>query len=210
MNHRDIFERLVYLDRDFIAGAYEAIEGKAPASQITKNEGISAGTNIPFFSGGLSATETRTFSVSTVGMLATLLPKLKEYPQLANPPVQAGAPSSIGWIEGELSVIKVILKGTSKVHSDGPKPRSPAYGSEAEKGSETLFSIRGRTGSKLVLITSPDYFVSGLASLLRINDVVTEEVSIPVRALIRVYAAKGSFQDWLSVPLAMYEHAQGA
>jgi hypothetical protein len=190
MKHRTLLERLVFLDREFIASAYEAIRGEAPATQITKSEGMNAGATL-LFTAGLSASETKTFAVSTVGMLSSLMEELTFYPALQNPPIADAAPSRLGWVEGELTLVKTVLKD-----QDGE-----------QKGSETAFAIGTSTGLRLLLITSPQYFVSGIAALLGLNEVVLEHVSFPVRALVRVLPAADSFKHWVAVPLVIYESA---
>jgi hypothetical protein len=207
MEPRLLLERLIYLDRDFIAGAYEALKGHAPMTQVTKSEGMNAGAKIPIFSAGLSATETRSFGVSTFGMTIELLQELEHYPEHVLPPLGTTAPSRIGWIEGEFSVFKVVVRSNSKSHdqlkSPGAHMASPY---NTEKASETYFAIRNLAGLKLALVTTPDYFSSGVASLTGLYETVLEQVSIPVRALVRVYDAKSSFNEWVGVPLFMYEH----
>lgn len=205
MESRAILESLLYLDRDFIAGAYEVLKGHAPLTQVTKNEGASAGAKIPFFSAGLSASETRSFSVSTFGMLIQMLPELRRYPPLAVPAVREGARSVIGWIEGELSVFRVVIERGSKDVDQKKKS------CDATSISETYFAIQClQPRLQIALITTPDYFSSGLGALLQLYDTVLEHVSIPVRALVRVYDAQSSFKEWIAVPLVIYEHEQDA
>jgi len=210
MDSKGLLETLVYLDRDFVAAAYEALKGHAPLTQVTRNEGKNAGATIPFFTAGLSATETRTFTVSTFGMLTELLPEFEKYPLLAAPPLPAKSASRIGWIAGELSVFKVVVKERSKQHDQ--LTRVSSVGTyDPVKGSETYFAVRSAGGTlKLALITTPDYFTSGLGALLRLYETVLEQVSIPVRALVRVYGATSSFQEWIGVPLLIHERAGDA
>lgn len=205
MPNAQLLHHLVYLDRDFVTGAYEAILGEAPVTQVTKNESMKAGAQIPFFSAGVSATESKTFSVSTFGMLAKLLPELNQLPTISKVPLAEGAASTTCWIEGALCVYKVVVRESSKVHEQ----RSPAGGFgqtyNPEKASETYFAIHAPSGVKLALITTPDYFSSGLDALTKLSATVLEKASIPVRALVRVYAATSSFKEWIAVPLVVIE-----
>lgn len=205
MPNTQLLHHLVYLDRDFVAGAYEAILGEAPVTQVTKNEGMNAGAKIPFFSAGVSAAESKTFSVSTLGMLVKLLPEINQLPSISKPPLPEGAASITGWIEGTLSVSKVVVRASSKVHEQ----LSPAGGLvqpyDPEKASETYFAIHAQSGVKLALITTPDYFSSGLDALTKLSETVLDKASIPVRALVRVYAATSSFKEWIAVPLVIIE-----
>ena len=204
MTNTDLLNRLVYLDRDFIAGAYEATFDEAPITQITKNEGLKAGAQVPFFSAGLSAAESRTYSTSTFGMLIKLLPELERIPAMPHPPIEKRAASSTCWVEGSLVIYKVVVKSSSKRHDQLPSGPPSAY--DQEKASETYFAIQAPNGVKLALITTPDYFSSGLDALTKLWGTVLDEVSIPVKALVRVYSANSTFNEWLAVPLFIKEH----
>lgn len=203
-----LLHRLIYLDRDFIAGAYEAIAGKAPTTQITKNEGMKAGAQIPFFSAGVSAGESRTFSVSSLGMLHELLPKLEQYEQIDSSAVGPKKPSKTGWLAGELSILKVEVKEQGKEHEQLSQvnvhkifeTHNPVV------ASETYFSIHGSNGLKLALITTPDYFSSGLDALTKLYATVIEETTIPVKGLLRVFSSRSTFNEWIAVPLVILEH----
>ena len=210
MTHRELLESLLYLDREFIASAYEAIRGKAPATQIARSEGLNAGAKIPVFLATLSSSETKTFSISTVAMLASLLKELNKFPSAKNPSIDKEETSHIGWFQGELSISKVTLRGSSRTQKPGPVERPAVYSPEVEKASETFFTLRNEHSVQLSLITTETYFTSGISSLIRLNDVVTESISFPVKALVRVLPAKGSFRDWLAVPLVIYESRKDA
>jgi hypothetical protein len=202
----DLFNRLLYLDRDFITGAYEAITGKAPVSQITKNEGMKANAQIPLFSAGISATESRSFNVSTLGMLNELLPKLQEFGQLNPNEFDLGLPSKTGWVDGLLRIFRVDVKQQGKNLKEAvPESSNIVSFYETIKASETYFAIRNKSGLKVALVTTPSYFVSGLDALIRLNGTVVEEVEIPVKALIRVFAAQSSFNEWLATPFIILE-----
>ena len=203
-----LLHRMVYLDRDFIAGAYEALAGKAPTTQITKNEGMKVGAQIPFFSAGVSAGESRTFSLSSLGMLHELLPKLEQYEQIDQSAVGRKKLSKTGWLIGELSIFKVEVKERGKEHEQLSqvniqnifKPSNPVV------ASETYFAIHTSNGLKLALITTPDYFSSGLDALTKLYATVIEETTIPVKALVRAFSSRSTFNEWITVPLVILEH----
>jgi hypothetical protein len=200
-----LLDRLVYLDRDFISGAYEEQTGKAPTTQITKTEGMNAGAKIPFFSAGLSAGESRTFAVSTLGMLRELLPRLEEIQPLSREAVGPRKKSTTGWIAGELSIFKVEVKEQGKEHEQlSQKPHLPIRYHNPVVASETYFAIHG-SGLKLALITTPDYFTSGLNALTKLYETVLEETTIPVKALVRVIASRSTFNEWIGIPLVILE-----
>ena len=204
MDKKSLFESLVYVDRDFIATAYEAFCDVAPDTQVTKAETKGAGMAIPIFSANVSAVETRSFKMSTFGMLAKILDDLDEYDVLPNPPLGETGRSALGWVEGELTVSTVKLRKDQKSHSDHKPDRPAAYGPGVD-ASETVFSIRGKGGLRLTLITTDSYFSSGVGALLGLSEVVVDVASIPVRALVRVLDVQGSFDDWLAVPCVMLD-----
>lgn len=210
MDKKPLFESLVYVDRDFIATAYEAFSDVAPETQVTKTETKGAGMTIPVFSANVSAVETRSFKMSTFGMLAKILENLDEYDALPNPPLGDTGRSALGWVEGELTVDTVKLRKDQKSHS-GHKPDRPAGYGPSVDASQTVFSIRGKGGKggkgglRLTLITTDSYFSSGIGALLGLSEVVVDVASIPVRALVRVLDVQGSFGDWLAVPCVMLD-----
>lgn len=199
-----LLDRLVYLDRDFISASYEERTGMAPTTQITKAEGMNAGAKIPFFSAGLSAGESRTFGVSSLGMLRELLPHLDDLPSLTPDMVGAKKRSTTGWIVGELSIFKVEVKEQGKEHEQLSKSSLSAGYNNQTVASETYFAIHG-SGLKLALITTPDYFSSGLNALTKLYETVLEETTIPARALVRVMASRSTFNEWVGIPLVILE-----
>lgn len=189
----DLHSSLVYLDRDFIAGRYEIVSGFSPASQITKTQGKKAGGAIPIFSAEISAVETRTFPISTLEMLANVLPFLSKESELASKDFKVGMHSRIGWVDATLQTLTAStstgIKGT------------PSYKEGEQQG---CFALHGST-AKLALITTPEYFSSGLDALLKMHKVLLRDLTTPVRALVRVIAAQNYMDEWIAVPYVMYE-----
>ncbi|MDP3227582.1 MAG: hypothetical protein Q8N13_06355 [Acidovorax sp.] len=192
----DLFSSLVYLDRDFIAGIYEITTGLSPQSQITKAQSKKAGASIPVFSAEISAVETRTFPVSTLEMLACTMPALQAEPSLDAGDFEPGMSSKVGWVDATL--------GTVTAFSSYGVPGEPGYMKGEEQG---CFTLRGNMS--LTLITTPDYFVSGLDALLKMHKVLLRDLTIPVRALVRVVAAQNYTDDWIAVPYLICERRTG-
>lgn len=188
----DLYSSLVYLDRDYISGMYEVTTGLSPQSQITKAQGKKAGASIPVFSAEISAVETRTFPVSTLEMLALVMPALENKSQLDLDKCTPAMVSMIGWVNGTL--------GTVTAFPSVGTPGTPEYKKGEEQG---CFTLRGE--SRLALITTPDYFVSGLDALLKMHKILLRDLTIPVRALVRVLAAKNYTDDFIAVPYLIYE-----
>ena len=57
------FEKLLYLDREFISSKYEFEEGVFPDTTISKAESIKASVKAFLFSGGASASESKSYKI---------------------------------------------------------------------------------------------------------------------------------------------------
>lgn len=189
----DLHSSLVYLDRDFVAGRYEIFSGTSPSSQITKTQGKKAGASIPVFSAEVSAVETRTFPISTLEMLATVMPRMREEPEVDPSTFQKGMSSRVGWVTATL--------GTLTAKPSKGVPGTPTY---EEGDAQGCFTLRS-SSMKLSLITTPDYFLSGLDALLKMHRVLLRDLEMPVRALVRVLAAQNYRDDWIAIPYVIYE-----
>lgn len=194
----DLLSSLVYLDRDFVAGRYEILSGVSPNSQITKTQGKKAGAAIPVFSAEVSAVETRSFSVSSLEMLATVMPALKAECDLEPTSFQRKMPSKTGWVDAALATL-TVAKSRKQAGSE-------EYVTQDEQG---YFTLENSHGLKLALITIPDYFVSGLDALTKMHQVLVRDLAMPVRALVRVIAAQSYVDQWIAVPYVMLERIDG-
>lgn len=194
MKELDLLHRLLYLDRDYVSGAYEALTGTSSKTQITKTEGKKAGAGIPVFSAEISAGETRSFSISSVAMLQEVLPKLDSLPYLPTEGVDRGECSAVNWVEGEMSVFMINLR-RKEAHEE--KDRIVA--------SEKYFGIRRPDGLKLALLATPEYFSSGLDAFTRLYETVLGPHKFSVRALVRAYPASTDFKEGIVVPLVILE-----
>ena len=188
----DLHKSLIYLDRESIADRFEVATGQSPDTTITKNQGKKAGAVIPVFSAEVSAQETRSFKVSTLGMLAHTWRALAAEPELDSTKFAPKIISKYGWFSGELNVYQA-----SSVHRSG--------GTNEVLAESEHFQIRQSPTSSLSLITTPEYFLSGLGTLLKLQKTVLKEMSIPVRAFVRVMAAQDHMKQWIAVPLVILE-----
>ena len=188
-----LLDSLLYFDKGYVADLYEVISGESPKTLITRNQGKKAGVQIPVFSAEVSAQETRSFPVSTLEMVSKVLQVLEGDSRLDPDSLKSEMPSTIGWIEGELTVFKVK---SSIVARDGE---------HKTLASDTFFQLRVRAGADFALITAPEYFALGLDTFLRMQDTLLKEMSIPVRALLRTFAAQGHMSQWVAVPLLILE-----
>lgn len=199
MTPRDLLEATLYLDRGYIADLYEVVTGESPSTMISMNHSKKAGAAIPVFSAEVSAHETRSFQVSTFAMLSSALTVLKNEPHLDAATFTSGMTSKHGWVEGELTVFKV--RSTVQQHKTG----------EHETLSEgEYFQLREKPGVDIALITTPEYFALGLNTFLKMKETLLKEMSLPVRAYVRVMAAQSHLKQWVAVPLVIFERRSGA
>lgn len=200
MKHRtapkELIQNLIYLDVAYIADMYEASTGESPRTVISRSEGKKAAASAYVFSADVSAQETRSYSVSSISMLQTLLESL-DREQLLNPDLfSSEMPSTYGWAEGELTV----FEARSSV-------RSNETGQEKITGEDQLYQIRLKGRKGYALITTPEYFSSGFGNFVKLQKTVLKVMSIPVRAYVRVTAAKSYDNQWIGVPLVILERS---
>lgn len=199
------FENLIYLDRDFISAIYEIEKGYSPQTKITKTEGMNAGVRIPLFSAGASSVESKTFAVSSIGMLSELEKYLSSYPQFSDANYEFGNSSLICWVSGSLTVSKLEIKrSTSTITIIGKPPGPSADSKEQLVAEESYFSINSKEG-EFALISNQDYFMSGISSFRELTGTVIDLMEIPIKALIRIYSAQTSFKHWIAVPMVIWE-----
>jgi len=200
-----VFEKLLYLDRDFISAAYESDKGYSPETKITKTEGINAGVRIPLFSAGASSIESKAYSVSTIGMLSELEEQLSSYPDFSATDYEFGKSSLICWVSGSLTIEKVEVKRRKyTITIIGNPPETSDDDKERLVGDECYFSIHSEEGS-FALVPTPDYFMSGLSSFQELTETVIGPIEMPIKALIRVYSVQTSFKQWVAVPMVIME-----
>ena len=199
------YERLLYLDREFISLKYENEKGVNPDTKITKSESIKAQARIPLFSGGASSTESKSFQISTMGMLKKLDSSIKKYPEFNASKFELGNSSQICWIEGNLTIHTVQrTRHTSTITIIGP-PKKEANKKRPELlGEESYYAVEAES-YKFALVPTEDYWVSGVAAFQNLIDNVIGHLDIPIKALLRIYAANTSFEQWLAVPLVITE-----
>ena len=184
---------LVYLDKDFIADRYEAWTGSQAATTIMRAQGGKAGASLLPFSAEVSTQETRSYTRSTVGLLAELWPRLAELPA-ANPCNYAErSHTEHGWLRGTLSTFQV----RNKTLKDGQ---------EIVTAQSSHFQLRDpEWGRHIDLITTPDYFSSGFNALLPLQMTLLSKFALPVCMYLRLLPAKDHAENWIAVPLLVME-----
>lgn len=184
---------LVYLDKDFIADRYEVASGDHAATTITRVQGKKAGASLLPFSAEISAQETRSYSVSTLNMLARLWPELAELPAAHPQDYAERSHTEYGWVRGSLSTFQVRIKSSKD-------------GTETVTAQSSHFQLTELDSKRRIdLITTPDYFASGFQSLLALQMTLLNKFSLPVCAYVRLLPAKDHADNWIAVPLLIVE-----
>lgn len=192
MTFDQLRRRLVYLDKAFIADLYEQRSGVSPSTVVTSSQGGKAGAAIPFFSAEVNAQETRAFSISTLKMLEECYAHLAAEPNLDLQHRDWRGSSAYGWFEGPLSVFKTTTSRTKG-------------GVREELASSEHFQIRS-ADHYVALITTAEYFSNGISAFTKMQHTVLKDMRIPVRALLRVFAARGHAVEWIATPLLILEN----
>lgn len=206
MKDKSLAERLIYLDIDFIARLYEAEFDISPRTLITRTQAMQAGVSVTLFSGGGSSSESKSYSLSTLEMLDQLAKRLARYPDLTHEQ-EMDSPSRYVWVVGALGISKVkVTRSSSTIALIGkPGPNKPSKTNEYV-GEEAFFSLRSGD-AKFALSPTDEYFVPGVASFKGLSHLVIDRLSLPCRALLRVFSANTSFGEWIATPLVIYDLA---
>jgi hypothetical protein len=204
MKDKSLAERLIYLDTDFVTRLYEAEFDVSPKTLITRTQTMQASASVALFSGGGSSSESKSYSLSTMEMLDQLTKRLAKYPDL-NHDQEMDAPSEYAWVDGTLGISKVTVTRTSHTITligkpDPTKPRS----TEEFVGEEVFFALKSGD-TKFALSATDEYFVPGIASFKGLSHLVIDRLSLPCRALLRVFSANTSFGEWIATPLIIYD-----
>jgi hypothetical protein len=155
---------------------------------------MKAGAGLAPFSAEVSAGETRSFSISTIEMLTDVLNVVRGDPDLAANDFPFRSRSRTGWVTGEMVMVQV-----------GPTITGGGQQIDSTERTKVYFGLNG-AGFKLALVTAPDYFASGIDTLRQQFRSPINELTIPVRAYLRVLPAKTFVDDqWVAVPYILLE-----
>jgi hypothetical protein len=149
LKRRDILERLIYLDADFISSAYEEIKEVSPTTSFTKMEAVGAEGGLPFLKADLRTQESKTFSLSSIQMLKAIHDDLEAFPKFQPDTFNNDLGSQVAWIEGRLS---------SGRWQGSNNPEDSAY---------HLFQLTANDDGRYFLVSQPEYFLSNIGALLR-------------------------------------------
>jgi hypothetical protein len=182
-------DQLVYLDKEYISEKYEEVTGYTPETLITKTEGLNAGVKIPILSAGASSVESKSYKLSTRAMLPSITESLTKLNEFSSAEHSPGKTSNVVWVSGRLFVSKV------EVTRSATDERTEHY----------YFKVSTKDESTFALITSDDYFSSGIDAFRELQGNIIEFIDMPVRALLRVYPAHSAFGEWIATPFIIFE-----
>ena len=205
MKNKSLTERLIYLDADFISRLYESEFDISPQIQVTRTQGVQASASLALFTGEGSFSESRSYGISVSQMLDQLSKRLSKYPFFSNDNYAIGQSSAYSWVDGVLSMSKVRLTRTNHAITlvGKPDPQKPTK-TEELVGEEAFFSIKNEQ-DRFALSSTDQYFVYGMAAFKGLSHIVIDQLSIPCRALLRVFSARTSFAEWVVTPLVIYD-----
>jgi hypothetical protein len=193
MNTLDLLQDLLYLDRDFISSYYEIVTGEAATTHFTHQEGKKAGAAIPIFSAELSAVEIKSYNVSSLQMLAKVMPPLSEFPSLDLQSLAGKKQTGYGWINGRLSA--AVTRNT----------RRTPDGNEHVLAEDRYFTLHPSIEPSLALITAESNFQSGVNALTRLQSTILKDFSLNVRAFLRVLPSSTHIGHLVAIPLVVLE-----
>jgi hypothetical protein len=184
---KDLLDKLIYLDPDFISSMYEEIRNVSPATEFTRTEGINADGGLPFLKAGVHSQETKKFSLSSVQMVKDIYESLEDYPELDVKSFKNSQGTKTAWIEGRLTMGEWKESGKAE----------PPF---------IIFEINSQTEySKHSLIIQPDNFSAGIGALLTVHEVLRSNMDIPVRALVRILYLVERIPSFITYPYLIVE-----
>lgn len=190
-----IYEKILYLDKEFISSMYEEEKNISPSTVISRTESLKASATVPLFSGGASTAECKSFSISTNGMFRELLPILKEYPNYNKENYKMKLPSFICWAKGMLTINKI--ERTSGSGENKKVLGKENYFALVEKGERFTLAI----------VPTKEYWSSGISTFQTLIENVIGPIEMPVKMLVRIYSAQTSFEEPMAVPIVIMDNS---
>lgn len=179
-------DNLIYLDVEFVALKYEEITGNAPSSQLTRTEGMKAGLGIPVLSAGVHTQETRSYQLSSLGMLKKIWGNLEKYPSFEKNNHATIEKPEISWVQGYITV---------SIWGD-PKDKDEKH---------TYFQMLDKDNTDFSLVTKGEYTSSGYDSLFDISPAIQNNINIPVNALVKILYHSTAGKSYVSTPFLIVE-----
>lgn len=185
------YDKLLYLDAEFISSKYEEIAKVSPATQFTKTEGMKAEGGVPFLKADIHTQETRTFTKSSVQMIKDIYKDLAEYPRFSEIGYEDNLKTRICWVSGMFTL------GAWKKHD-----------SNSEKEELRMFEIWAKGEphpGHFSLVVQPENFKSNVEAFLTIDSVLTGGIGIEVTALVKVLFHAEKLSSHIACPYLIVE-----
>ena len=180
-------DKLIYCDVEFISLKYEEVTGDSPSSQMTRTEGMKAGLGIPVLSAGIHTQETRTYSMSSFGMLNKVYESLEKYTDFDSESYSEKSKPEIAWVRGNITVS--IWRN--------PKNQEDDF---------LYFQMLGENNnSDFSLITKKEYTSSAYDSLFDISPALQNNINIPVSALVKILYYSTVAKSFVTSPILIVE-----
>ncbi|GEM_PF-1962289 len=177
-------DRIVYLDVEYVSLKCEELTGTSPSSVLTKTEGGRADLGISVLKAGIHTQESRSYSLSSFGMLQEINHELSKIGELTLEAFNSGAGSKVGWVDGNLT-----LGAWS----------NPKTGERQE-----IFElISGKRN--LSLLAKSEYFYPGIGGILGASQALKLNVDLPVRMLGKVHYYVEGARTFVVTPLVISE-----
>lgn len=178
------FDKLVYLDSEFISAKYEEITEDSPVTEFTKTQGIQGRISLSIFSTGVHTQETRKFMISSLKMWKLISSELCRYPKLDIANFTNYEETKIGWISGNLSVSSWKKEGCQE---------------EYEYFELYYGSLR------VALLSEPEYFSAGFNKVISASSALKGNIGIPVTTLVRVLWYVENAKNYVACPYLILE-----
>jgi hypothetical protein len=178
------FEKIIYIDADFISSVYEDEEKVSPSTTFSRQESKNAEIGAYFAKGGMEVQESKTFSLSSRAMLKALMEKLeKKYPEYKKGAFRNYEGTSTFWLTGHLSY-----------QEWGDSEESFKY--YGIKAFEENFAT----------LAKEIYFSPGFSELFSASMALKGNIKIPVRCLARVMWYVEDAKNYTVCPYVIYEN----
>lgn len=184
--NKNLLDRLIYLDPDFVSSKYEEIKGVSPTTQFTRTEGMKADGKFTILSAGVHSQEAKTFSLSSYQMLKAIYDELERYPSFDPAKFANYQGTQTVWLEGQLTTGEWSFPGA---------PESSIYKN---------FELHAEV-ARYSFIVQAEYFRSGFGGLLTAFSALKRDIGVPVKVLARVFYLVENIPSFVACPYLIFE-----
>lgn len=185
------YDKLLYLDADFISSKYEEIAKVSPTAQFSRTEGMKAEGGLPFLKADVHTQETRTFTKSSTQMLKEIQKDLTMYPKFSDIGYQNQLRTQICWVSGLFTI-----GGWKTQDTDTTREELRVF---------ELFSKEEPNSGSFSLIVQPENFKSNVEAFLTVDSVLTGGIGFEVTALLKILYYTDKVTSHLACPYLILE-----